>query len=59
MDSDELKQKLGLKDTDTRIDPESGEIQERGLFGWKDTDERIDPETGKHQERGLFGWRDS
>jgi hypothetical protein len=27
---------FGWKDTDERIDPETGKHQERGFFGWKD-----------------------
>ena len=60
MDSDELKQKLGIDDEDTyRIDPETGRVQRDGLFGWRDTDIRVDPESGIIQEDGLFGWKDT
>lgn len=47
---------FGHTNTDKRIDPETGAIQDRGWFGWKDTGERIDPETGNHQKQGLFGY---
>jgi len=49
---------FGHRDTDTRIDPDTGVIQKEGIFGWSDSEERIDPETGKHQVQGFFGWRD-
>jgi hypothetical protein len=42
-----------------RINPETGVVQEKGIFGWNDTDQRIDPETGKVQKNGVFGWNDT
>lgn len=42
-----------------RVNPETGAIQEEGLFGYLDTDTRIDPKTGKYQKEGLFSWIDT
>ncbi len=42
-----------------RIDPGSGIVQEKGVFGWKDTDTRVEPGSGDIQEKGIFGWRDT
>jgi hypothetical protein len=42
-----------------RVDPESGVVQEKGIFGWKDTDTRVEPGSGDIQERGIFGWQDT
>jgi hypothetical protein len=41
-----------------RVDPETGVVQERGLFGWADTKRRVDPTSGVVQDRGIVGWAD-
>ncbi len=50
-----------LDSEDARIDPETGKVQERGMFGgWVDTEERVDSDTGTVQKRGLLGdWVDT
>lgn len=56
MDSDKLKRQLGIDGEGTyRVDPDTGKVQENGLFGWSDTEARIDPESGKIQKLGFFG----
>jgi len=43
-----------------KVNPETGIIQKKGLFGWVDTDKRINPKTGKYQKEGFFGlWIDT
>ena len=47
-----------------RINPETGIVEEAGLFGWREkssesgTSERVNPDTGVKEERSLFGWRE-
>lgn len=50
---------LGASRPGTRIDPDTGVIQEEGYLGYTDTDTRIDPETGNIQKQGIFGWTDT
>lgn len=50
---------LGLSGKNERINPETGEIEEEGLFGYSKTDRRVNPKTGKVQEKGIFGWQDT
>ena len=54
-----VRRTFGPAPAGSRIHPETGIIQERGLVGWVDTDERIDPKTGRRQTRGLVGWVDT
>jgi hypothetical protein len=57
MDSDELKQKIGLNDDGTyRVNPETGVVEKEGWFGWTETDTRIDQASGDIEDRGWFGW---
>ena len=42
-----------------RLNPETGVVQENGMFGWNDTNQRINPETGNIQTNGFLGWNDS
>ena len=46
------------EDEPTRVDPDSGAVQTRGMLGWFDSDLRIDRQSGIVQERGPFGWSD-
>jgi hypothetical protein len=57
MDSDELKEKIGIKDDGTyRVNPDTGVVEKEGWFGWSETDTKIDHETGNVEDRGWFGW---
>ena len=60
MDSDELKEKLGIDDDTTyRINPNTGIVQKEGLVSWKDTDIRVEPDTGNIQESNIIGWKNT
>jgi hypothetical protein len=60
MDSDELKEKLGMDGDGTyRINPDTGVVQESTFTGWRDTDTRVDPDSGVVQESTFTGWRDT
>ncbi|TAK32786.1 MAG: hypothetical protein EPO28_17575 [Saprospiraceae bacterium] len=50
---------IGSGGSGTRTNPETGIIQEEGLFGYIDTDTRVNQETGVIQKKGLFGWNDT
>jgi hypothetical protein len=57
MDSDELKEKIGIKDDGTyRVNPDTGVVEKHGWFGWSETDTKIEAESGNVENRGWFGW---
>lgn len=56
MDSDELKEKIGISDDGTyRVNPETGVVEKHGLFGWSPTDTKINQESGNVESHGMFG----
>jgi hypothetical protein len=58
MNSDELKQKLGIHDDVTyRIDEATGFVQkDEGRWGWSNTTTRVDLVSGEVQKRGFLHW---
>jgi Flp pilus assembly protein TadD len=48
--------------TEKRVNPETGILEEKGVFGWSPVEnpdghqERINPDTGVREEKGVFGW---
>ena len=45
---------IGVAGKGQRINPETGRVEEEGIFGWDNTKSRTNPDTGIVQEKDLL-----